>query len=251
MKLLLLGTSGYHPTERRQTACLMLPDAGIVLDAGTGFFRVREHLVGPTLDIFLTHAHLDHVVGLTFLLSTVWEKPVERIVVHGEAEKLAAVREHLLSQYLFPAPLPCLWQPLPSGATQCGAVRITHFPLEHPGGSVGYRLDCLDASRQSRSMAYVTDTTATPAAPYVEHLRGVDLLVHECNFRDEADAWAVKTGHSSTTQVAKIAARAGVKRLVLLHFNSLDNSDDPIDLAAAQRIFPATELGEDRMEVEW
>jgi len=257
MKLLFLGTSGYHPTERRQTACLMLPEAGIVLDAGTGFFRVREHLAWPTLDIFLTHAHLDHVVGLTFLLSTVWQKPLERIVVHGEAEKLAAVREHLLSELLFPAPLPCQWQPLASGPAECGPVRVTHFPLEHPGGSVGYRLDWLDAesrldtSRRRRSMAYVTDTTASPAAAYVEHLRGVELLVHECNFRDDAGAWAVKTGHSSTTQVAEIAARAGVGRLVLLHFNALDNSDDPVDLAAARRIFPATELGEDRMEVEW
>ena len=43
MKLLLLGTSGYHPSEQRQTACLMLPEVGIVLDAGTGFFRVRQH----------------------------------------------------------------------------------------------------------------------------------------------------------------------------------------------------------------
>ena len=42
MKILLLGTAGYHPSETRHTACVMLPEAGIVLDAGTGFFRVRE-----------------------------------------------------------------------------------------------------------------------------------------------------------------------------------------------------------------
>ena len=69
MKLLLLGTGGYHPNQRRHTACLMLPEAGIVLDAGTGFFRVRQHVATPSLDILLTHAHLDHVVGLTYLLA--------------------------------------------------------------------------------------------------------------------------------------------------------------------------------------
>src|SRR5688500_13740255 len=100
MKLLILGTSGYHPSERRQTACLMLPEAGIVLDAGTGFFRVREHLATSTLDIFLTHAHLDHCVGLTFLLSTLWEKQIQRVTVHGEPAKLAAIREHLLNEQL-------------------------------------------------------------------------------------------------------------------------------------------------------
>jgi ribonuclease BN (tRNA processing enzyme) len=246
MKLLLLGTAGYHPSESRQTACLMLPESGIVLDAGTGFFRVREHLQTPTLDILLTHAHLDHVVGLTYLLSTVWERKLERIAVHGEAAKLAAIREHLLAEELFPAPLPCRWQPLPAGPNEIAGTRVTPFPLIHPGGSVGYRLDW-----PGRSLAYVTDTTATSDATYIEAIRGVDLLVHECNFRDSEEAWAIKTGHSCTSAVATVAKQASVKRLVLLHFNPIDNSDDPVDLAAARAILPATDLGHDGMSIEF
>jgi ribonuclease Z len=246
MKLLLLGTSGYHPIERRQTACLMLPEVGIVLDAGTGFFRVRKHLQTATLDILITHAHLDHIAGLTFLLSTVWQKPLERITVHGTADKLAAVREHLLNEQLFPAPLPCKWQPLTSGPLSLGDARVTHFPVIHPGGAVGYRLDW-----QERSLAYVTDTTASPDADYVSHLGGVDLLVHECNFRDGQAEWAIKTGHSCTTPVAQVAAKAGVKRLVLVHLDPLDESDDPVDLASARRVFPATELGCDEMAIDF
>jgi ribonuclease BN (tRNA processing enzyme) len=260
MKLLLLGTAGYHPNERRQTACLMLPEAGIVLDAGTGFFRVREQLQTPTLDILLTHAHLDHVVGLTYLLSTVWERKVERVTVHGDAAKLAAVREHLLSEALFPAPLPCDWKPLSTGPTQIAGASVTSFPLVHPGGAVGYRLDWPAASRNAtegvpssagRSLAYVTDTTAAPDAGYVAAIRGVNLLIHECNFRDSEQNWAVKTGHSCTSAAATVAKEAGVKRLVLLHFNPLDESDDPVDLAAAREIFPATDLGFDGMSVEF
>ena len=49
----------------------MLPEVGVVLDAGTGFYRVREHLRTSELDVFLTHAHLDHVVGLTYLFDVV------------------------------------------------------------------------------------------------------------------------------------------------------------------------------------
>src|SRR3954463_15116925 len=111
MKLLLLGTSGYHPSEQRHTACFMLPEVGIVLDAGTGFFRVRDHLAASTLDILLSHTHLDHVTGLTFLLSTRYQKRLDQITIHGEAEKLAACREHLLNKHLFPAPLPVEWKP--------------------------------------------------------------------------------------------------------------------------------------------
>src|SRR5947207_3968438 len=124
MKLLLLGTSGYHPSEQRQTACLMLPEAGIVLDAGTGFFRVRQHLATATLDILLSHTHLDHVAGLTFLLSTRFQKKLDRICVHGTAEKLAACREHLLNENLFPAPLPVEWMPLADGPLMIGAAKV-------------------------------------------------------------------------------------------------------------------------------
>ena len=81
MKLIALGTAGYHPTERRQTACFLLPELGIVLDAGTGMFRLRERLATTQLDIYLTHAHLDHVAGLTFLLDVFNGKPMERVRV--------------------------------------------------------------------------------------------------------------------------------------------------------------------------
>jgi len=247
MKLLLLGTSGYHPTERRHTACLMIPEAGIVLDAGTGFFRVREHVATTTLDILLTHTHLDHVVGLTFMLSTKWQKPIEQITVHGQAAKLAAVREHLLDEQMFPAPLTCQWRPLEDGPLTINGVRVSHFPVVHPGGCVGYRLDWPDG----RSLAYVTDTTAAKSAAYVQQIRGVDVLVHECNFRDGQEEWAEKTGHSSTTPVAEVAAEAGVKRLVLTHLDSLDDSDDPVNIAAARRIFSDVEIGYDGMTIEF
>ena len=55
MRLIFLGTGGYHPSERRHTASVLLPDIGVALDAGTGFFRVQGRLNTPTLDVFLTH----------------------------------------------------------------------------------------------------------------------------------------------------------------------------------------------------
>ena len=60
MKIVLLGTGGYHPNERRHTACVMLPELGLIFDAGSSFFRVPARLRTRDLDIFLTHAHLDH-----------------------------------------------------------------------------------------------------------------------------------------------------------------------------------------------
>ena len=84
MKLLLLGTTGYHPNDRRQTACMMLPDIGVLLDAGSAMYRVREYLTTDTLDIFLTHAHLDHVFGLTFLFDVLQGHEMKRVTVHAQ-----------------------------------------------------------------------------------------------------------------------------------------------------------------------
>lgn len=245
MKLLLLGTTGYHPNDRRHTACFMLPSSGVVFDAGTGFFRVGEHLAGEQLDVFLTHAHLDHVVGLTFL----WDVTAGRAIqvrVHAEREKLAVIDRHLFALEMFPAKPPLRYVPLAGPVELADGGRLTWFPVDHPGGAVGYRVDWPD-----RSLAYVTDTTAEAGAAYVDRIRGVDLLIHECNFADGNEEFARKTGHSCTTPVAQVAAAAQVQRLVLVHVDPRDPGDDPVGLAAARRIFPATELGSDRQAIEF
>ncbi|HEV7225006.1 MAG TPA: MBL fold metallo-hydrolase [Pirellulales bacterium] len=247
MRLVLLGSTGYHPNEIRHTPCLALPELGLVLDAGTSMFRLREHLLTRELSIFLTHAHLDHVVGLTFLFDVLYQRPTKEVVVYAEAEKLAAIQEHLLSPLLFPAKLPCEYRELPAaGVDLPQGGRLTHFPLVHPGGSLGFRLDW-----PGHSLAYVTDTTADPAAEYVEFIRGVDLLVHECYFSDAHQERAALTGHSCTTPVAQVARAAGAGRLVLMHLNPLIAELDPIGLDVARAVFPRTELGVDQMELEF
>jgi len=245
MQLICLGTAGYHPSDTRQTSCYMLPKQGIVLDAGTGLYRVREHVCTPTLDIFLSHAHLDHVIGLTFLFDVARGGNLKRISVHGAESKLAAIRAHLFQTDLFPALPPIQWRPLEAQVVVAG-VRISHFPLEHPGGSLGYRLDWPD-----RSLAYVTDTTARSNSDYIERIRGADLLLHECNFPDTMPEQAEQTGHSCTSAVAGVAAAAGVKRLVLTHFDPLNADEDPVGLPTARAIFPQTELAHDGLTIEF
>jgi ribonuclease BN (tRNA processing enzyme) len=245
MKIVLLGTTGYHPTDTRHTACMMIPESGVILDAGTAMYRARDLIATNRLDIFLTHTHLDHVMGLTFLFDLLHEKPVSRVGVHGQAEKLAALQEHLFSQHLFPVMPPIDWHPLPAAPLQiAGQLRLTHFPLDHPGGSVGYRLDW-----PNRSLAYVTDTTARLDAAYIQHIRGVDVLLHECYFPDGWEDRAELTGHSCLTPVLQVAKQARVGRLVLVHINPLAESDEELGLDRLRDIFPRTEIGRDRMEI--
>jgi len=187
MKLVLLGTSGYHPSDRRQTSCMVLPSAGAVLDAGTGMFRLGRYLQTDEVDIFITHAHLDHVVGLSYLFSVNWEHPLRRMTIHGRSEKLYAIERHLFYRDLSARP-PFDLRSLKPNTMLADGGRLTHFSLDHPGGSLGYRIDW-----PGHSMAYVTDTTAAPDAAYVEKIRGVDLLIHECFYPTAAPTWRPDT----------------------------------------------------------
>ena len=246
MKIKFLGTGGYHPNQRRHTACLLLPEIGLALDAGTGFFRVQHELPGDTLDVFLTHAHLDHICGLTFFLVPVLSGAVARVRVFGCPETLKAVRTHLFAKELFPVEPPYEWHEL--SPTQSVAVggggQLTWTPLKHPGGATGYRIDW-----PGRSLAYITDTTAP--GNYLAFIKDVDVLIHECYFPDDMADWAVKTGHSSASAVAELAKESGAKRLFLLHTDPQHPEDDPIGLDRIRKIMPETQLAEDLQEIDF
>ena len=245
MKLVLLGTGGYFPTTRRHTACYLLPEVGVVLDAGTGMYRLPEHRQTNRLDIFLTHAHLDHIAGLTYLINLVPRDVLEHTTGHAEPEKIEAVSEHLFAEAIFPVSPPFRFEPLSGPRALPSGGKLTYFPLKHPGGCVGYRLDW-----PGHSLAYVTDTTASAGADYIERIRGVDLLLHEAYFAQEDTELPAITGHSALMPVAEVAVAADVGRLVLVHIDPQTDSDSRYDLDAARRVFPNTEIGSDCMELE-
>jgi ribonuclease Z len=246
MKLVLLGTGGYYGNDLRETACMMLPEIGVLLDAGSGLYRMRDYVATDELSIFLSHAHLDHILGLTILLDVVSQEVLANTTIYGEANKLESIRNHLFAEDLFPVLPAFRLRPFEPVCPLAGGGKLTHFPLKHPGGSTGFRLDWPD-----RSLAYVTDTTADPEAAYVERIRGVDLLVHEAFFQHDEPQWLEKIGHSCLEAVVRVAAKAKVGRLVLVHMNPQLVDDAKFDLSAALKIFPATELGHDGLELEF
>jgi ribonuclease BN (tRNA processing enzyme) len=223
----------------------MIPELGVVLDAGSGMCRLGEYLRTDRLDIFLTHAHLDHIAGLTYLINVVPANVLEHSVVRGEPAKLAAVREHLFADAVFPVAPAFRFEPLSDSFPLPNGGTLTHFPLQHPGGSLGFRLDW-----PGRSLAYITDTTAAANAPYVERIRNVDLLIHEAYFVDDANDLPAITGHSSLPHVAQVAAAANVRRLLLVHIDPQIDDDSRYDLASARRTFANIEIGTDSLEVD-
>jgi ribonuclease Z len=90
-----------------------------------------------------------------------------------------------------------------------------------------------------RSFAYCSDTA------YMEELgtllQGVDLIYHEATFAADMQERANATGHSTSVDAARVAAKAGAGQLVIGHFSS--RYREPEILAAeARTIFPDTQI---------
>ncbi len=95
---------------------------------------------------------------------------------------------------------------------------------------------------EPRSYAFCSDTTASgKVATLVE---GVDLLYHEATYMHDNKALALKTGHTTALQAARLAKKAGVRYLLLGHYSSRYKDLEPL-LAEAQAEFPDTVLGRD------
>ena len=244
MQLVFLGTGGFHPNERRHTASIMLPEVGVLFDAGTSFFRMPQYLKTRDLQVFLSHGHLDHICGLTFPVVPLFTEELDSIRVYGDQRTLTAVEKHLFAEEVFPVGISGMtFTELADEVEVPGDGKLTSCTLEHPGGARGFRIDWPD-----HSLAYITDTIAP--GDYIEFIRGVDLLIHECYFPDEMSDWAIKTGHSHTTPVAQLARDAEVGRLALVHIDPQRTDDDPIDLEKARSIFGETFIAEDKMMIE-
>lgn len=221
MQMFCLGTTGYHPSPNRQTACYYLPELDLVLDAGTGIFRLIPLLqANPKahLNIVLSHAHLDHVIGLTFLLNIMAVTQLRRVTLYGQSEKLSAIREHLFSPLLFPVPPNFDYHPLieDQGFCSFANVDMQYFPMDHPGGSLGFLL-----STGGKRLAYLTDTTPRVHAGLTERLRGVDLLMHECYFDDAQVDLSLRSGHSWHSAVGEFVEQTRPKQTLLIHVNPL------------------------------
>jgi ribonuclease Z len=108
-----------------------------LLHAGTGFRRLGH--------ILLTHAHLDHVLGLGGLIATLGLFDVRNpLSICGSGETIRFVERYLASLYPLPrAPVPLQFVELqPGPILSSGEFTLTCFPVRHRGTeSLGFRFD--------------------------------------------------------------------------------------------------------------
>ncbi len=112
--------------------------------------------------------------------------------------------------------------------------------LETATGRVG--IEQFGATRKGQSMAFIMDTAPCEAAERLAH--GVDLLVCESTFMATEAELAVQYKHMTAADAGRLAAKVGVRKLVLAHF-SARYPDHEVFASEASEFHPNVEAAYD------
>lgn len=111
-------------------------------------------------------------------------------------------------------------------------------------GRIIQRANFIGPTKKGRILSILGDTRSTEKN--IAFVEGSDVLIHEATFEDTAKDLAHKYFHSTTTEAARLAKEAHVKKLILTHVSSRYQQEDfPRLLQEARAIFPNTELAQD------
>lgn len=198
MEVRVLGSYGSR-LPGHQMSCLMV-DRNLVLDAGglTGVLSVEEQ---SAIDhVLLTHAHLDHVYDLAFMIDNVLTLRSEPLQVWAPEPVLDALRAHLFNDQIWPDMSRVRYEghqvlefsPLVENrATRIGALEVCWARTEHTVYSAGYLVADAEAA-----ILYSGDTTSTEdlwaLGAKDDRLKAVFV---EASFPNRLEGLAKESGH--------------------------------------------------------
>jgi ribonuclease Z len=261
LDVLFVGTAGSAPSARRGLPATLLRRGGdrLLFDCGEGTQRqlVRSTGLVELEEIFITHFHADHVLGLPGMLKTFALRQRERpLAVYGPPglRSLFGALRPIVGRVPFPVEL---YELEANDELERDGYRIAAYATDHGVGSLGYavvedpRPGVFDPERARQlgvtpgpDFGRLQDGEAVdgvrPEQVMGEPRRGrrvvlagdsapcemtrlvafeADLLVHEATFLHEEAERAAETRHSTARQAAELAAAAGVHTLALTHIS--------------------------------
>lgn len=254
-KIVFLGTKGGPRVSKEASNpanLVVVNDTPFVIDCGMG---VSHQLVSagvpiPSIKyIFIGHHHSDHNLEYGNLFYNAWAAGLSTPIHSFGPKGIEAMTRTYWELNKFdvdtriedegrPDPRPLLIAKdieADGVALKTDDVTVTAFRTPHPPitDNFAYKFETPDGT-----IVFSSDTAYNPKL--AEFARGADVLVHECLYVPAVDRLVLKTkngatlkkhlleSHTTTEDVGRIAAAAGVKVLVLSHFvpGDLDVSDD-------------------------
>jgi len=244
MKIVFLGTTGYYPTEKRHTCCVIIKDLNIILDAGSGFFRFPKFISSYEIHIFLSHYHLDHICGLTQLLGLFKGKEVE---IYGwkleRSKKFPIFNQPYFSIPISQHPFNIKIREIREESFYIKNAKITSkLFTRHTFPVLAYKIEA------DKKVTYITDIQV--GEDEIDFAKDSDLLIHECYYLNEFKERAKREMHSTTIEVANLAKKANCKKLALYHLNPSLEERYPDFEKEAKYIFPNAFIPDECVEIE-
>lgn len=206
MKLRILGCSGGIGGGSLTTA--MLLDNDILIDAGTGVGSLSLDELVCIDHIFVTHAHLDHVAMIPFLVDTVGCMRDKAITVHAIQPTIDVLTQHLFNCSIWPdfskIPNGCSpymkYSVLSVGETvDINGRKITPLPANHTVPATGFQLDSGQAS-----LVFTGDTTTIDSLwVAVNKIQNLRYLIVESAFSNQKKDIAIRSRHLCPSLLAE------------------------------------------------
>ena len=270
LQVLLIGTGYPRPDPNRAGPSTAIVAGGkwFLVDAGRG---ATMRIAATDLEyknlgaVFVTHFHSDHTAGLPDLFDTSWQfgrksTPLQLYGPPGTKRLADAMllffhddihyRRDLLEKH------PAAGARIETHIVRegvvydDGTVRVIAFPVDHApvAPAVGYRFE-------SRGEVVVVSGDTRPCPALLKYAKGADILVQEAylpEWFDKVDtpevAARLKHYHTSAEEAGELAAKAGVKTLVLTHL--IPGKDEEVFRARAGKAFKGTIIvGKDLLRV--
>ncbi len=252
------------------TVCLELqfqnPHRRIIIDAGSGLRALGNHLAQDSnnrrpfrADLFLTHTHLDHILGIPFFSPIYLSETKLKIYgpVTCEEESLEIVLGGQLSYRYFPVRQAELaadieYFDLTESRLDLGdGIHLTTKYLNHPLLCLGYRFEyrgkvfctAYDTEPFHNLFSTNSDDPAYDEAliregelaaraenrRMEEFIAGADVLIYDAQYtRQEYETSRIGWGHAPVEYAIDIAKRAEVSTLALFHHDPM-RTDSQLD----------------------
>lgn len=214
MNIQVLGCSGGVVADARTTSFLLGDDT--LIDAGTGVFGLSLQAQQKIAQIFITHAHFDHIAGLPFLIENVTryrqQHHLPPIRLYASQATLHDLQTHVFNDRVWPnfTVLPSVQRPtIQMLALEVGAhmalnssVSIEAVSAVHSVPAQGYAVH-----HHNHTWLYTGDTTHNPLLwDYInqlpQHGKQLRWLVTEVTFSNADQDFADLSRHCTVNGLA-------------------------------------------------